>query len=116
MKEKKKRNKVEIYFILYLAALILILPESKKNEEQAEEKENIGLSLIPEKSVLNLRLLKKDGQNNIIRFDSVNKIYFNGKFDNIDFTYTINDVNRGETVEINELNNSKKEAKSCGYY
>lgn len=107
-KETKKDKKVEIYFILYLAALILILPDNKKIERNDTHHPKAQFSLIPEKTVLNLRLLKKDGENNIIKFDSVNKIYINGNFDNIDIKYTINDVNRGESVIINELNNSKE--------
>lgn len=109
MTEKKKRPKVEIYFILYLAALILILPDSKKSDEKNSDITGIELRLVPERTVLNLRMLKKDGRNNIVRFDSVNKVFFDGEYDNIDFTYTISDVNRGETVEINELNNSKEQ-------
>ena len=109
MTEKKKRPKVEIYFILYLAALILILPDSKKSDEKNSDTTGIELRLVPERTVLNLRMLKKDGRNNIVRFDSVNKVFFDGEYDNIDFTYTISDVNRGETVVINELNNSKEQ-------
>lgn len=106
--KKKKQTKVEIYFILYLAALILLLPDNKNQNQVDIESKKMILSLIPEKTVLNLRLLKSDGKNSIIKFDSTNKIYFDGDYDNIDFTYTISDVNRGETVEINELNNSKE--------
>lgn len=109
MTQKKKRTKVEIYFILYLSALILILPDSKKSDEKNDDTTGIELRLVPERTVLNLRMLKKDGRNNIVRFDSVNKVFFDGEYDNIDFTYTISDVNRGETVEINELNNSKEQ-------
>jgi hypothetical protein len=109
MTQKKKRTKVEIYFILYLAALVLILPDSKKRDNESGDSSGIELRLVPEKTVLNLRLLKKDGRNDIVRFDSVNKVFFDGEYDNIDFTYTISDVNRGETVEINELNNSKEQ-------
>lgn len=108
MPKKIKKTKVEIYFILYLAALILILPDSKKIERNNNNNSKVQYSLIPEKTVLNLRLLKKNGVNQIIKFDSVNKVYINGNFDNIDLKYIINDVNRGETVEINELNNSKE--------
>jgi hypothetical protein len=108
MPKEIKKHKVEIYFILYLAALILILPDNKKIEKNSSGYTKAQFSLIPEKTVLNLRLLKKDGVNNIIKFDSVNKIYINGNFDNIDVRYTVNDVNRGETVVINELNNSKE--------
>lgn len=111
MTQKKKRTKVEIYFILYLAALILILPDSKKKVDVDNSTSRIDIRLVPEKTVLNLRMLKKNGTNRIVRFDSVNKIFFDGKYDNIDFTYTISDVNRGETVEINELNNSKEQFK-----
>ena len=109
MTQQKKRTKVEIYFILYLAALILILPDSKKSNNETDSSTEIELRLVPERTVLNLRLLKKDGRNNIVRFDSLNKVFFDGEYDNIDFTYTISDVNRGETVEINELNNSKEQ-------
>ncbi len=109
MTQQKKRTKVEIYFILYLAALILILPDSKKSDEIENDSKKIELRLVPERTVLNLRMLKKDGRNNIVKFDSVNKVFFDGNYDNIDFTYTISDVNRGETVEINELNNSKEQ-------
>lgn len=108
MPKKIKKTKVEIYFILYLAALILILPDSKKIEKNNTNNTKVQYSLIPEKTVLNLRLLKKDGINKIIKFDSVNKVFINGNFDNIDLKYIINDINRGETVEINELNNSKE--------
>jgi hypothetical protein len=109
MTQQKKRTKVEIYFILYLAALILILPDSKKSDDIEDGSTKIELKLVPERTVLNLRMLKKNGRNNIVRFDSVNKVFFDGQYDNIDFTYTISDVNRGETVEINELNNSKEQ-------
>ena len=106
--KKIKKTKVEIYFILYLAALILLLPDGKHENKEVANNQGVIISLTPEKTVLNLRLLKNNGINNIIKFDSINRIYFDGVYDNIDFTYTISDVNRGETVEINELNNSKE--------
>lgn len=113
LKKRKAQNnqfKVEIYFILYLAALVLLLPDrvdevfvkSSKYYDEA----NFQLAL--EKSVMNLRILKKDKENKIINFDSINTIYFSGDFDNVSFNYILEDSESGEALRIKNNNLSNK--------
>src|SRR5210317_1663872 len=108
MTKNSKKVRVEIYFILYLAALILLLPDFKK-EREVEKNDSIKIGLSVDKSILNLRMLKKNNKNQIIKFDSTNRILFDGNFDNIDFIYTVSDINRGETIELNSNTNTKEQ-------
>lgn len=108
MTKNSKKVRVEIYFILYLAALILLLPDLKKEKEESHAKGAV-ISLSVDKSILNLRMLKRNSKNEIIKFDSTNRIMFNGDFDNVDFTYTVSDINRGETIELSNYTNTKEQ-------
>lgn len=108
MTKNNKKVRVEIYFILYLAALILLLPDLK-NEKEDDSVNGIDISLSVDKSILNLRMLKKNRRNEVIRFDSTNRILFNGDFDNVDFIYTVSDINRGETIELSNYTNTKEQ-------
>lgn len=108
MTKNNKKVRVEIYFILYLAALILLLPDYKK-EDTKKQNDSINIGLSVDKSILNLRLLKKNNKNQIIKFDSTNRIMFDGDFENVDFTYTVSDINRGETIELTSNTNTKEQ-------
>lgn len=101
-----KRKSVEIYFVLYLAALLFLLPDKKETLPQKEDnKSYIDFSIYPEKTNLNaLFVLDKDGSR-IIQLDSLNSIYANSKFENISYNYTIIDPLTNQTMELNEASN-----------
>lgn len=100
---QNKRKSVEIYFILYLAALLFLLPDKKDKSIPADDQMMYNeFAIYPEKTNLNaLYYLDKNGVK-ILQIDSVNNVYANGKYENISFNYTIIDPLTNRTLEISE--------------
>ncbi len=99
----KKRKTVEIYFILYLAALLFLLPD--KNDKQKDtivDNSISNFSIYPEKTNLNAQFYLDVNGVKILEIDSINNIYANAKYENISFSFTIIDPITNQTKEINE--------------
>ncbi|MFA5512498.1 MAG: hypothetical protein WC313_08605, partial [Candidatus Kapaibacterium sp.] len=82
MNHKRKKRFVEIYFILYLAALVLLIPGKRDNELADEDEKSrpgiyqIPFSLKPEKNSLTASLRLDSNGITMISIDSVNTIYY----------------------------------------
>jgi hypothetical protein len=102
---KRKRRIIEIYFILYLAALVFILPESSfkpggKNGEEIIGDFQSGFSLIPEKSALVCNVVVEPKGYRITKIDSTNVIFYTGDFEEIQFEFTIEDQTTNRSVVL----------------
>ncbi|MCL5991322.1 MAG: hypothetical protein M1419_04395 [Bacteroidetes bacterium] len=91
----KYRKSIEIYFVLYLAALIFLLPspedDNKKPDERNSKVFQIPFTIQPEKTTLNCRLLLDSSGIKIVSMDSVNTVIYFGEVENVDFEFTIED-------------------------
>jgi|DewCreStandDraft_4_1066084.scaffolds.fasta_scaffold00054_73 hypothetical protein len=104
MQTKRKKRIVEIYFILYLAALVFLLPTSR---DKIEDKSRGGISiqypfsLQPDKTTLNCRLVNDSTGLKIISFDSVNTIFFSGDVEDISFDFIVENLSLKQTLTLN---------------
>lgn len=89
------RKSIEIYFVLYLAALIFLLPSPEDDKKIADDKNSkvfqIPFTIQPEKTTLNCRLLLDSTGVKIVSMDSVNTVIYFGDVENVDFQFTIED-------------------------
>lgn len=101
-KSLTRRPIVEIYFVLYLSALVLLLPDGK-NQKQKDNADILAAVLqqsfnaIPEQPVLNC-IIDPTNTQKIIRFDSVNHILFGGSVKDIQYEVIIEDQTTDEQL------------------
>lgn len=104
-----RKSRIEVYFILYLAALILLLPEDNEIEIPKNQTGNkIATYLSPEKNILNCKLRIENNKLVIAELDSVNNISVFGDVYNIKYDVKLETKNNyGITRVINQdYNNS----------
>ncbi len=106
MKFIGRRRTVEIYFILYLAALIFLLPDRKKAPETSDTgKDNssfqIPYSLQPDKTILTCKLTMDTSGVKIVDIDSVNTVYFSGDVEHMDYEFTVVDQSARGYLALN---------------
>jgi len=102
---KNNKRKVEIYFVLYLAALILILPNKDEKDTVATENGstiyNEYFTLLPEKTLLNCRFTSDSSGFEILSLDSLNTVYYTGNVGNVHFEFVIEDQSFKQTLVLN---------------
>lgn len=103
MRRRPQRRLVEIYFVLYLAALVLLLPGNDSSEKQKQSAILAAVlqqsfNAIPEQPVLNCIIDPQTSK--IIRFDSVNHILFGGYVKDIQYEAIIEDQFAGQTLRL----------------
>lgn len=110
---KKRKYKIEVYFVLYLIALILLIPEDYEivNKNQSTNKE---FSLQVENNILNCKFDLVDNKLILKELDSINNIYLFGNPDIIDYEIEIisknskqliNSKSNNENIIIKKVNN-----------
>lgn len=98
-----RRKPIEIYFILYLAALMLLIPDlkekpsSKNNNEQNESL----FRIFPEKNILTTRISYDSLGNTVINTDSVNYIYYTGEVERVDFEFQVVNKSLNQYITVN---------------
>lgn len=109
MTAKRKKRIVEIYFILYLAALLFLLPDSKREIQQG-----IGTGiqvfqpsfvLLPEKNTLICRVVLEEDGPKIYSHDSINTIFYTGDVEDVKFDFIIEDQTLKNAVSISSHSN-----------
>lgn len=102
---KTKRRHIEIYFILYLAALVLILPNGhdKKNSanDSFDSKDNNVFSISPAKTNLFAKAVKDSLGWRLVSLDSTNSVFFNGDVENIQYEFLLQDNSINQFININ---------------
>jgi hypothetical protein len=107
MESIRKRRTVEIYFVLYLAALLFLLPSPKdhKGNSDFQSKDSSIIkqpfSLIPIKTTLNCRLMLDSNSVRILSLDSVNTIFYTGDVEDVKFEFVVEDQSRRLVQPIN---------------
>jgi hypothetical protein len=109
----KKKKGVEIYFVLYLMALMLIIP-TKNNTDTDDTANNTNVfqfpfSLKPVGTVLNAKILLSGDSTKILSIDSLNTIYYTGEVSDIDFDFIVKDlsVNQQLVLSINKKSSTR---------
>ncbi len=100
----KRRRSIELYFILYLTALILLMPD--KRQKTPDSKEILAeifqqsFTLQPEKTVISARFASDQSGVKIIAVDTSNLIVFTGNVHNIRYQFLIEDPSLGQTLRL----------------
>ena len=108
MNHKRKKRFVEIYFILYLAALVLLIPGKRDNELADEDEKSrpgiyqIPFSLKPEKNSLTASLRLDSNGITMISIDSVNIIYYTGLVKDVRYDVSIEDIGTRQILTIDK--------------
>lgn len=92
----RTKKAIEIYFILYLAALVFLIPDGRMDNKQDSGGEGIQFitpkfALFPEKTNLTCRLIMDTAGPKILSIDSVNRIYYSGDVEDVKFEFIIED-------------------------
>jgi hypothetical protein len=104
-RSKRRKRIIEIYFILYLAALVFILPDSSFRPGNGNSKDVIGdfasgFSLIPEKTSMLCKVVVEPNGQKIVYVDSVNTIFYTGDFENVQFEFIFEDQATKQTISL----------------
>lgn len=104
-----RRRRVEIYFVLYLAALVLLMPDGVLDgDKTAGEPASARIDLQPERVRLQYELSRDTGNTFIVRkADSVNVIRYAGVVRDIRLQASIEDVETGVQTEIDEASSAE---------
>lgn len=100
--EQRQRRRVEIYFVLYLLALVLLMPDRPgETGTQDESTAAIRIDLIPERVKLTCEI-KRDSSGGVrlLRLDSVNVIRYSPELSNVSVRAIIEDVSSGQTLTV----------------
>lgn len=99
-----RRRKVEIYFILYLAALVLLMPEfGQQDGEGTTNRTEARLDLQPERLRLQCRFaIDTSGNVLITMLDTVNAIRYYGDVENLHVTAAVEDAATGVRTMVDE--------------
>jgi len=92
----RTKKAIEIYFILYLAALVFLIPDGRDLNKQETTGDGIQFitpkfALFPEKTNLTCRLIMDSTGPRILTIDSVNRIYYSGDVEDVKFEFIIED-------------------------
>ena len=101
----KRKRIIEIYFVLYLMALILILPGHKDDGGVVDDTSSSNIfdypySLKPISNILNAKVLITPDTVEILSMDSINTIYYTGDIDKIDFEFFIKDLSINNQMRL----------------
>lgn len=105
MNKSGKRRGSEIYFVLYLAALILLLP-GKKPDKSSEAIDAItalfqqSFSLLPEKNSLLSRITTDETGASILQLDTSNVLLLTGNIRDVSFECIVEDQQNDKVIQV----------------
>jgi len=109
---KKPRNSkrtIEIYFILYLAALVLLIPDLEQKSIPTGEQSNIDYNIFkiyPDKTILNAKITLDSSGSKVVDLDSLNLIYYTGDVSSIDISFQITNKKLGQFINVSNNDNN----------
>ncbi|HRP01075.1 MAG TPA: hypothetical protein PLE30_00335 [Candidatus Kapabacteria bacterium] len=114
---KRKKRIIEIYFVLYLAALILLIPSHK---EEISNSNNSNILQIPFSIKLEKQSLSAlyfiDSVGIKIRYiDSINNIYYTGNVKDVEYKFTIEDLQSKQNVSLDNIGDTLYQVFSFNY-
>ncbi|MEY5130847.1 MAG: hypothetical protein RL734_914 [Bacteroidota bacterium] len=100
-----KRRGSEIYFVLYLSALILLLPgkQEKKSSDAVDAITALfqqSFSLLPEKNSLLSKITTDSSGASILQLDTSNVLLLTGNVSDISFECIVEDQNNDEVIQV----------------
>lgn len=98
----QRRRRVELYFVLYLVALVLLLPEKPVGQgSTATLPSDLRFDLQPERVRLECKLVRDTaGRLRLMSLDSLNVIHYSGEPDDIQVFARVEDVSSGQVLNI----------------
>lgn len=101
----KPRRQIEIYFILYLVALLLLLPDKRERTPESDpslvyEILKSRFFIAAEKPTLNCQLVAVGDSVRIIALDSVNTVSFGGEVSDVHYEFQVEDELQGQVLSI----------------
>ena len=113
MNYKRKKRLVEIYFILYLSALLFLLPDGKNiNKDGNGSGIRIyqpSFILSPEKNTLICRVALDSTGPKIISIDSMNTVFYTGDVEDVFFEFIVEDQSLNNSIKL--TSDAKPESK-----
>lgn len=100
---RRPRRRIEIYFVLYLVALVLLLPDRKgaDGEGVSSIPTDLRLDLQPERVRLECKLGRdSSGAVTLHRLDSTNTIRYVGDVSNLQFRARVEDLSTGDVLNV----------------
>lgn len=104
-RKRRTRRQVEIYFVLYLAALLLLLPT--KRERAPESDPSLVYELLKsrfiiaaERPTMNCQLLVIGDSVRIVTLDSVNTVSSSGDVGDVHYEFRVEDETQGQVLTI----------------
>jgi len=103
----KRKGFNEIYFVLYLVAVILLIPDKKNHQniflnDNTNSNKQTNVYLSPEKINLNCFITQENGRTNIKELDSINYLKLIGEVINISYSVEIKKNNISQTIPISD--------------
>jgi hypothetical protein len=108
--KSRKKRVVEIYFVLYLSALILLIPD--KNEQKDSVTPAImsllasSFTIQPEHQVMMCRLKRSGDSIEVISCDSINNLFVSGAVEDIQYSIEIEDNTYKQLLSLATNGNS----------
>lgn len=100
----RSRRPVEIYFVLYLAALIFLIPNpGEKGQSRKEDQQSsieLPFSIRPEKSVLFCRMIIDSSSAKIIHIDSMNTVFHTGEVEDLEYEFIVEDQVYNQRIKL----------------
>lgn len=100
----RRRRRVEIYFVLYLVALVLLMPDSGDRSDRSTSAEALSetrLELFPDRMRLLCRLTRDTlGEIHISSLDSQNVVRYTGSLGDMKLSARVEDVETGQILTI----------------
>ncbi|MBK9249329.1 MAG: hypothetical protein IPM69_14755, partial [Ignavibacteria bacterium] len=102
----KRRRMIEIYFVLYIAALVMLLPSKKDDIHPQDNSELLAaiirqsFTLLPDKTVLNCRLISDSTGNRILSIDSTNLIMCTGNVRDVQYECIVIDQSLRQSLTL----------------
>ncbi len=110
--QRRPRRRIEIYFVLYLVALVLLLPDKNTSDDQRPNSDvlsDLRLDMQPERVRLECALVRdSNGAFRLHSLDSLNVIRYTGEVADIRLRARIEDVETGQVLTIEEGDNSTR--------
>lgn len=103
----RPRRRVEIYFILYLVALVLLLPDHNPESGQGALAQVPRLDMQPERVRLVYKLSKDSGGTiRVTTLDSINIVRYSSELENLRVKAVVEDIETGQSIIVTPENPS----------
>lgn len=103
MQRRRPRRRIEIYFVLYLVALVLLMPDRPSQDVSGDTvgEQRVRFDLRPNRLKLSCELQRDTtGQVRLVHVDSVNLVYLSGDVERVTVRARIEDDRTGQVTMV----------------